>query len=82
MAIASSENANAIVGSRQIWSEIQPKNGRVSPFVTRDSVSDSGNAAMPRTGMSATPNSFANGPTLETTISPLVDIMLIIRNSK
>ena len=32
--------------------------------------------------MSATPNSLANGPTLDTTMSPEVDIMLIIKNSR
>ena len=82
MAMASSEKASAIVASRPIWSETQPKNGRVSPLVTRDSVSESGSAAMPKTSMSATPNSFANGPTLDTTINPEVDIMLIIRKRR
>ena len=82
MATHSSEKASAMVFSRPIWSETQPKNGRVRPLVNRDSVSDSGSAAMPRTSMLATPKSLANGPTLETTIRPEVDIMLIITNSR
>src|SRR6185312_8365050 len=81
IATASSENATNIVISRPIWSETQPKNGRVNPFVTRDSVNDSGNAAMPSTITCATPNSRANGPTFDVTIRPDVDIMLIMRKS-
>ena len=70
-----------IVISRPMRSDTQPKNGRVSPLVKRDSVSDSGSAAMPITSTSATLNSFANGPTFETTMRPEVDIMLIMMNS-
>ena len=80
IAAHSSENASAMVASRPIWSETQPKNGRVSPFVKREIVSDSGSAATPSTSTCATLYSLAKGPTLDTTINPLVDIMLIMTN--
>ena len=82
IATASSANASAMVFSRPIWSDTQPKNGRVNPLVTRDRVSDSGSAAMPSTSTCATLNSLANAPTLSTTIRPLVDIIVIITNSR
>ena len=68
--------------SRPIWSETQPKNGRVRPLVTRDSVSDSGSAAMPSTSTWATPNSLANGPTLESPSDRWSTSSLIITNSR
>ena len=71
-----------MVCSRPMWSETQPKNGRVRPLVTRDSVSDSGSAAMPSTSTCATWYSLANGPTLDMTIRPQVDIIAIITNSR
>ncbi len=80
--MASREKASAIVDSRPIWSDTQPKNGRVSPFVTRDKVSDKGSAAMPNTKTCATLYSLAKGPTFETTMSPLVDIMAIMMKSR
>ena len=63
-----------------MWSETQPKNGRVSPLVMRSTVSASGSAAKPSTITLATPKSRANGANCEMIMRPPVDIMVIITN--
>ena len=79
-AIASMPKATNMVFSRPMWSETQPKNGRVNPLAIRCSVSANGSAAMPAISTSAMPKSFITGPNCDTTISPPVDIIVIIRN--
>ena len=66
--------------SRPILSDTQPKNGRVNPFVIRSKVSASGSAAIPKTMASATPKSRAKLAKFDTTISPPVDIIVIMTN--
>ena len=70
----------AIVFSRPMRSEIQPKNGRVSPLVMRSIVSASGNAAKPKRTNLVTPKSRENEANCEMIISPPVDIMVIMKN--
>lgn len=69
-----------MVFSRPIRSDTQPKNGRVSPLQNRSIVSASGSAAMPHTTSWVMPKSAANTPICDVTISPDVDIRLIITN--
>jgi hypothetical protein len=61
----STAKAPNMVRSRPRWSETQPKNGRVTPFMTRSSESAKVTAGrvIPRrlTGTLATPNSRAMG---------------------
>lgn len=70
----SSTNAANIVRSRPRWSETQPKNGRVTPFMTRSSDSAKVSAGSVRpsaeTGTSATLKSLAMGASCATTIRP------------
>ena len=68
------------IAPRPIWSDTQPKNGRVSPLVKRSMVSARGSAAAPQTSIFATPNSVAKLAICEMTISPDVDISVIITN--
>ena len=74
MPAPSSVNAISIVSSRPMWSETQPKNGRVSPFSTRSIVNAkvSAGSVRPRmlTGMSPILKSFAIGASCATAISP------------
>src|SRR5579871_593381 len=79
-ASASIEKAMNMVRSRPILSDTQPKKGRVSPLAMRCSVSAKGSAAMPEIVTSAMPKSRITGANCETTISPPVDIMVIMRN--
>ena len=70
----------AIVFSRPMRSDTQPKNGRVRPLVMRSMVSASGSAARPKTITLATPKSRAKAANCEMTIRPPVDIMVIMTN--
>ncbi len=62
------------VFSRPIWSEIQPQNGRVTPFITRSSVIAKVRAGSVRpskfTGTSATLKSRAIGAICAVAIRP------------
>ena len=69
-----------IVFSRPKRSDTQPKNGRVAPFVIRSSDSASGSSGRPNTSTSAIPKSRVNAPICDVTISPVVDIIVIIAN--
>ena len=80
-AAASIRKATAIVFSRPIWSDNQPKNGRVRPLVMRSTVSASGNAATPNTMTFATPKSREKAANCEMIINPPVDIIVIMPNS-
>ena len=70
----------AMVFSRPMRSETQPKNGRVRPLVMRSIVSAKGSAARPNTSTLVTPKSRENEANCEIIISPPVDIMVIMRN--
>ena len=72
--------AISIVFSRPMRSEIQPKNGRVAPFVMRSSDSASGSTGSPNTSTPAMPKSRVNAPICDVTISPVVDIIVIMAN--
>jgi len=80
-AAASIRKARAIVFSRPIWSDSQPKNGRVKPLVMRSTVKANGNAARPNTRTFATPKSREKAANCEMIINPPVDIIVIIANS-
>src|SRR3954470_18265005 len=79
-ASASIENAMNMVHSRPILSDTQPKKGRVRPLAMRCSVNANGSAAMPEIATSAMPKSRITGANCDTTMSPPVDIMVIMRN--
>ena len=79
-AAASIRKAIAMVFSRPMLSDTQPKNGRVSPLVRRSTVSASGNAARPNTMTLATPKSRENAANCEMIIRPPVDIIVIMKN--
>ena len=76
----SSPKASAMVFSRPMRSDTQPKNGRVRPLQKRSIVSASGRAAKPHTASLAMPKSPANAPICDVTIRPEVDIIDIIAN--
>ncbi len=63
-----------MVFSRPIWSDTQPKNGRVSPFNTRSIASAKVNAGIVRnssvTGVFATPKSVAMTESCAVAINP------------
>src|SRR2546428_12719567 len=71
---------NYIVFSRPIWSDTQPKNGRVRPLANRSIDSARGRAGKPKTKTSAMPKSRGNAPICETTMRPPVDIMALMTN--
>ena len=64
-----------------MWSDTQPKNGRVRPLVTRDKVSDSGSAAMPSTIDLATLILAGERPDVRRHHQAEVDISAIMTNS-
>ena len=70
----SSRNATNIVFSRPIWSDTQPKNGRVTPLSTRSIESAKVSAGMVMnssvTGCLATPKSVAITESWAVAISP------------
>ena len=74
MPIASSPKAMSIVSSRPMWSDTQPKNGRVRPFSTRSmeraKVSAGSVRPMRLTGMSAILKSLAIGASCAVAIRP------------
>ncbi len=70
----------AIVFSRPMRSETQPKNGRVRPLVMRSNVSANGNAESPNTMTLATPKSREKAANCEMIIRPPVDIIVIMKN--
>ena len=80
IAAASSVKAKAIVFSRPITSEIQPKKGRVRPLQIRSMDSARGTAADPKTSALPRPKSVAKLLKFETTIRPPVDIIVIMTN--
>src|ERR1700688_2181554 len=80
IAIASSPKAMNMGFSRPIRSDTQPKNGRVNPLVTRSSVKASGNAPIPKMVALARQKSLEKDAICEMTMSPDVDIIVIIKN--
>jgi hypothetical protein len=69
-----------MVFSRPKRSDTRPNRGRVSPFVKRSIVSASGSAARPNTSTLLTPKSAAKVAICEVTISPEMDMIVIMRN--
>src|ERR1041384_2867686 len=71
---ASSAKAMNIVSSRPMWSDTQPKNGRVTPFRTRSMASAKVNAGSVSpsmlTGVSAMPKSLAIGASCAVAMRP------------
>ena len=74
-----------IVFSRPIWSDTQPKNGRVKPLVMRSKVSANGIAAsvtprMTTVVVASMPNALAKLVNCVITMRPPVDIIDIMTN--
>ena len=83
MPTPSMAKARNMVFSRPMWSDTQPKNGRVSPFSTRSIVAAKVKAGsvmpMRLTGTSAILKSLAIGPSCAVAMRPPAAIMTNIR---